>query len=111
MRNITSRRKSLDPRGGRFYRSDQVNFAKKGIPALFIGPGTRYVEPLDFDAEAYRREHYHQVSDEVNEYWDLAGAERDMRVLFRAALRTAHQGESPRWVEGNEFEAAWKELY
>ena len=80
MRNITSRRKSLDPRGGRFYRSDQVNFAKKGIPALFIGPGTRYVEPLDFDAEAYRREHYHQVSDEVNEYWDLAGAERDIQV-------------------------------
>ncbi len=100
-----------DPRAGRFYRSDQVNFAKKGIPALFIGPGTRYVEPLDFDTEVYRREHYHQVSDEVNEYWDLAGAERDMRVLFRAALRTAHQGERPRWVKGNEFEAAWEELY
>ena len=100
-----------NPAAGSFYRSDQVNFAKKGIPALFIKPGTSYVEPLSFDPEEYRTQHYHQVSDEVNQYWDLAGAERDMRILFRAALRTASQDERPRWVEGNEFEAAWRELY
>ena len=47
----------------------------------------------------------------MNEYWDLAGAERDMRILFRAALLTASHDEMPRWVEGNEFEAASKELY
>ncbi len=100
-----------DPGAGRFYRSDQVNFAKQGIPALFIGPGTHYVKPLSFDPEKYRTEHYHQVSDEVNDYWDLAGAERDMRILFRAAQLTAEKDESPRWVKGNEFEAAWNELY
>ena len=100
-----------NPAAGSFYRSDQVNFAKKGIPALFIKPGTSYVEPLSFDPEEYRTQHYHQVSDEVNEYWDLAGAERDMRILFWAALRTASQDEIPRWVEGNEFEAAWKALH
>ena len=100
-----------NPAAGSFYRSDQVNFAKKGIPALFIKPGTRYVEPLSFDPKQYHTEHYHQVSDEVNEYWNLAGAERDMRILFRAALLTASHDEMPRWVEGNEFEAASKELY
>ena len=100
-----------NPAAGSFYRSDQVNFAKKGIPALFIKPGTSYVEPLSFDPVEYHTRHYHQVSDEVNEYWDLSGAERDMRILFRAALRTASRDERPRWVEGNEFEAAWKELY
>ena len=100
-----------NPAAGSFYRSDQVNFAKKGIPALFIKPGTRYIETLSFDVEEYHTQHYHQVSDEVNEYWDLAGAERDMRILFRAALRTASHDEMPRWVEGNEFEAAWKALY
>ncbi len=100
-----------NPAAGSFYRSDQVNFAKKGIPALFIKPGTQYVEPLAFDPGQYHTEHYHQVSDEVNEYWNLAGAERDMRILFGAALRTANREEMPRWVEGNEFEVAWKELY
>ena len=100
-----------NPAAGSFYRSDQVNFAKKGIPALFIKPGTSYLEPLAFDPVEYHARHYHQVSDEVNEYWDLSGAERDMRILFRAALRTASRDERPRWVEGNEFEAAWKELY
>ena len=100
-----------NPSAGSFYRSDQVNFAKKGIPALFIKPGTSYIEPLAFDPEEYRTRHYHQVSDEVNEYWNLSGAERDMRILFRAALRTAGHNERPRWVEGNEFEAAWKALH
>lgn len=100
-----------DPSAGRFYRSDQINFAKKGIPSLFIGPGTNYIEPLSFDPDQYRREHYHQVSDEVNEYWNLKGAERDMRVLFRAALRTCNKNEMPRWVDGSEFELAWEDLY
>ncbi len=60
---------------------------------------------------SYRTRHYHQVSDEVNEYWDLSSAVRDMRILFGAALRTASHDEMPRWVEGNEFEAAWKALH
>jgi hypothetical protein len=34
-----------------------------------------------------------------------------MRVLFEAALRVANQDEQPRWAPGNEFEAAWQELY
>ncbi len=46
------------------------------------------MEALDFDAEVYRRKHYHQVSDEVNEYWDLAGAELDMLVRDRPPRRS-----------------------
>ncbi len=42
-----------DPNAGSFYRSDQVNFAKAGIPALFINPGEDYREPLGFDPEVY----------------------------------------------------------
>ena len=99
------------PRAGSFYRSDQVNFAKAGIPALFILPGGDYDPPLDFDVSAYRDNHYHQVSDEIGEEWNLAGAERDMKLLYEAALVVANAPEMPTWVPGNEFEDAWKQLH
>lgn len=100
-----------NPAAGSFYRSDQVSFAKAGIPALYLQAGRDYVDPLGFDPQAFRLQHYHQVSDEIHPEWDLAGVERDMRVLFEAALRVANQDEQPRWTPGHEFETAWKELY
>jgi Zn-dependent M28 family amino/carboxypeptidase len=100
-----------DPRAGFFYRSDQVSFAKAGIPALFVKPGVDYVTPPKVDPEEYLREHYHQVTDRINEAWDLEGAARDMRVLFRTALKVANDPEIPRWRPGNEFEAEWRKLH
>lgn len=112
-----ARERGLTPRGdpnpnaGSFYRSDQVSFAKAGVPALYLQAGTDYVRDLGFDPAAYKLERYHQVSDEVTEAWDLRGAERDMRVLFETALRVANADDPPRWFPGNEFEEEWRELY
>jgi Zn-dependent M28 family amino/carboxypeptidase len=100
-----------DPAAGSFYRSDQLSFAKAGIPALYLQAGRDYVEDLGFDPEAHRAERYHQVTDQITPEWDLTGLERDMRVLFEMALRVANADEQPRWNPGNEFESAWRELY
>jgi Zn-dependent M28 family amino/carboxypeptidase len=100
-----------NPNAGSFYRSDQVSFAKAGIPALYLQRGTDFVEPLGFDPDSFRLAHYHQVSDEIPPQWNLEGTARDVRILFEAALRVANADEQPRWVPGNEFEEEWKELY
>jgi Zn-dependent M28 family amino/carboxypeptidase len=100
-----------NPNAGSFYRSDQVNFAKMGIPALYLQAGTDYIEPLSFDPAAYEEAHYHQVSDELRSEWNTEGTARDIRILFAAALRVANADEQPRWVAGNEFEEEWKALY
>lgn len=100
-----------NPAAGSFYRSDQVSFAKAGIPALYLQAGRDYVEDLGFDPAAFRLEHYHQVSDRIHPEWDLTGLERDMRVLYEVALRVANDDDQPRWAPGNEFETAWRELY
>jgi Zn-dependent M28 family amino/carboxypeptidase len=100
-----------DPNAGSFYRSDQVNFAKLGIPALYLQAGDDYVDPLGFDPGAYEEAHYHQVSDELRGEWNTAGTARDMRILFLTALRVANADTQPRWMPGNEFEAKWKTLY
>jgi Zn-dependent M28 family amino/carboxypeptidase len=66
-----ARERGLTPRGdpnpnaGSFYRSDQVSFAKVGIPALYLQAGQDYVRELDFDPAAYKLERYHQVSDAI----------------------------------------------
>jgi Zn-dependent M28 family amino/carboxypeptidase len=100
-----------NPNAGSFYRSDQVNFAKMGIPALYLQAGTDYIEPLSFDPAAYEEAHYHQVSDELRPEWNTEGTARDIRILFATALRVANADEQPRWVPGNEFEEEWKTLY
>ena len=112
-----ARERGLEPKGdpnpnaGSFYRSDQVAFAKAGIPALYLQAGTDYVNDLGFDPAAYKLERYHQVSDEVTDAWDLRGAARDMRVLVETALRIADAPDQPRWTPGNEFEEEWRQLY
>ncbi len=100
-----------NPMAGSFYRSDQLSFAKAGIPALYLQAGRDYARDLGFDAAAVQLERYHQVSDEMTEEWDLTGLERDLRVFFEVALRVANADAQPRWFPGNEFESAWRELY
>lgn len=100
-----------NPNAGSFYRSDQVNFAKAGIPALYIQPGKDYLKELDFDPAEYRERHYHQPSDEVREEWDLAGLVRDLRLLYLTIMEVANADEMPRWNPGNEFEEEWRELH
>lgn len=100
-----------NPNAGSFYRSDQVNFAKIGVPALYIDPGTKYLAPPKAEPAQYHEEHYHQLVDEVNDVWDLSGCERDMHILFQTALKVANAAEMPRWAEGNEFEEEWKALH
>lgn len=101
----------LNPNAGKFYRSDQVNFAKAGIPALYLNPGNDYVKELGFDPKDFHKDHYHQLNDEINEKWDLSGCERDMRLVFRLSHQIADAPEMPRWNVGNEFETAWKALH
>jgi len=100
-----------NPAAGSFYRSDQVNFAKVGIPALYLQAGRDYVSDLGFDPVAHRLQHYHQVSDQVSPEWDLRGVARDLKVLLEVAIRVADAPEPPRWFPGNEFESAWRALY
>ena len=104
-------RGNLNPNAGSFYRSDQLRFAQKGIPAIYPGSGRKYINALEFDLQEYFETHYHTVADEVNEYWDLTGCERDMKIQFQTILNVANNQDIPRWTDGNEFEDEWKELY
>ena len=98
------------PDRGYFYRSDQFNFAKIGVPAIYLKPGVDFLEDFG-DAEVTPVEHYenvqyHQPSDEISDAWDFGGLVDDTLVGFWAGLQIANANDKPAWYPGDEFEAA-----
>lgn len=101
------------PDRGSFYRSDQFNFAKIGVPALYSKSGTDFVgKPAGWGAEQqenYTRVSYHQPSDEIHDSWNFDGMIEDAQLGFYVGLEVANADEMPSWVPGDEFEAARKQ--
>lgn len=96
------------PEQGIFYRSDHFNMAKVGIPAIFPNPGTVFVnkpEGWEEVIDSVSAANYHNVNDEINEYWDITGAVKDSRLFFKAGFRALNAGELQSWKPGDEFEA------
>lgn len=100
------------PDRGTFYRSDQFSFAKIGVPALYMKPGTDVIgRPEGWGREqilSYEAHDYHQPSDEIGPTWNFDGMVEDAQFGFFAALEIANAEQSPTWVQGDEFEAARK---
>lgn len=96
------------PDRGFFYRSDQFNFAKIGVPALYADCGNRFVgRPGEWgreQIELWEGRHYHQPSDEIDESWDFSGMVEDARWAFAAGWAVAEADELPAWNPGDEFE-------
>ncbi len=63
---------------GFFYRSDQLSFARAGIPGVWLSQGVVAKGPdkgaIQAKFDDYRRTKYHKVTDEIQPDWDLRGA-------------------------------------
>jgi Zn-dependent M28 family amino/carboxypeptidase len=98
------------PDRGLYYRSDQFNFAKVGVPAFYFKEGTDFIgRPPEWGTEQinlHTERDYHQASDELTPEWNFAGMVQDSRFGFYAGLILANDDEMPTWNPGNEFEAA-----
>ncbi|HXV39703.1 MAG TPA: M28 family metallopeptidase [Steroidobacteraceae bacterium] len=95
---------------GYFYRSDHFNFAKAGVPALYVKSGTDLRDQPPGTGlrlyDQYYAERYHKPNDEYQPSWDVSGSIEDLRLLFEVGARVANSATWPEWYEGNEFRAA-----
>ena len=91
------------PEQNLFDRSDNVNFARVGIPAPTFSTGF-----TSFDEEI--RKYYHQVTDNP-ETLDYAYIGKFLKAYTLAARRIANMDERPFWNPGDKYEAAGKKLY
>lgn len=91
------------PEQGLFDRSDNVSFARKGIPALSYSPGFKA-----FDQALMKN--YHQVSDEAATL-DYDYLYKYCEAFIRTARLIADHPDRPFWVSGDKYEKAGKSLY
>ena len=91
------------PEEGLYDRSDNVNFAKEGIPAPTFSLGF-----TAFDDEINK--YYHKAGDHVDSM-DLDYVTLYWKSFILAAQNIANAENQPMWVAGDKYEEAGKKLY
>ncbi len=95
------------PETGFFFRSDQFNFAKLGVPVLYARSGFNLV---DGGQEAgrkayadYTNNHYHKPSDNYDPNWDFRGVIEDIRAFYAVGKKLADETTFPQWKTDADF--------
>ena len=96
---------------GYYFRSDHFNFAKAGVPALYIDSGTDLVEggkaAGDAAGKDYTDNRYHKPGDQFDAAtWKLDGIVQDVDTAYAVGETLANGGQWPNWNAGNPFKAA-----
>ncbi|WP_395403202.1 M20/M25/M40 family metallo-hydrolase [Pseudoduganella sp. UC29_106] len=95
------------PELGNFYRADQLEFARVGVPVLYTKARSNYLgKPESYAREVvdrYTEHDYHKVTDDVRGDWDFSGGIQDIRLLFQVGLDVANGVARPVWKPASEF--------
>jgi len=96
---------------GYYFRSDHFNFAKAGVPALYIDSGIDLVEggkaAGQAAGKAYTEQRYHKPGDQYDTAtWKLDGIVQDLGTVYDVGETLANNGAWPNWYDGNPFKAA-----
>ncbi|MEM7103352.1 MAG: M28 family metallopeptidase [Bacteroidota bacterium] len=97
-----------EPEKGFFFRSDQFNFAKNGVPVLYAEGGYDHAEKgkeyaMEFK-KTYTSKRYHAPSDEFDETWNFAGMMQDAQLMSDIGWGLANSDAWPQWSEKSEFQ-------
>ncbi len=95
------------PGQGLFFRSDQLAFARGGVPAVFVNTGDVYRgRPAGYGQQvrdAYRADRYHQPTDELTDDLSFGGILQQTRVAFRLGYALAASDLAPQWRPSEAF--------
>ncbi len=98
----------LEPKEGRFVRSDQYSFVRAGIPALHIKYGSKTSLPnfnLLESVKKWREATYHKTADNFvggTFYW--SAGRKYVQLNFLIGYLVAQNPERPTWKKGDFFE-------
>lgn len=90
-----------------FNRSDQMAFAKAGIPSILVVDAPEY-KNIDRAAGLkihldYMKNRYHTPFDDLNQTIDYAAAKKHASILFEFCRTIADSEKAPKWNEGSPF--------
>jgi Zn-dependent M28 family amino/carboxypeptidase len=99
------------PEQGIFTRSDHYMFVKQGVPSIYLATGNTSFNKTE-DATKIRtdflKNHYHQVSDDLNLPINYDAAARFVQMNFQLALDVANSPVRPAWNKGDFFGDTFK---
>lgn len=92
-----------EPEQNRFVRSDQYSFIRQGIPALAFKVGYTVGTPEEKTWQAWVRDHYHKLSDDITQPVNFATAAAFNELYADLALRVANRATRPAWRANSFF--------
>jgi len=95
------------PEKGFFFRSDQLNFARLGVPVLYARSGLNLVDGGEEAGRKlyadYTANRYHKPTDEYDPNWDLRGVIDDVKAFYAVGKRLADETTFPQWKPDADF--------
>jgi Zn-dependent M28 family amino/carboxypeptidase len=95
------------PEKGFFFRSDQLNFARLGVPVLYARSGLELVDDGEEAGRAawadYTANRYHKPADEYDANWDYRGVVQDLDAFYAVGRKLADETVFPDWKVGADF--------
>jgi Zn-dependent M28 family amino/carboxypeptidase len=95
------------PEKGFFFRSDQLNFARLGVPVLYARSGLNLVDGgEDAGRKAYAdytANRYHKPADEYDPAWDFRGVIQDLEAFHAVGQKLAGETTFPEWKPEADF--------
>jgi Zn-dependent M28 family amino/carboxypeptidase len=82
---------------GSYYRGDQLEFARAGVPTIYLRSSASKLL-------SYTAHQFHTVNDVVQPNWNTSGAVDDIALLFQAGYQAAQAKDAPKWKDGAEFQ-------
>src|SRR5215472_5959273 len=103
------------PEAGHYYRSDHFSLARVGIPSFSISEGMKFQGHDEAwgeqQADDYVKKRYHQPTDVYRDDWNFKGLAEMAAFGYELGLKAATQLAPIKWVPGDEFEHARKEIW
>lgn len=93
------------PESDSFFRSDHLNFAKAGVPVLYVRGSNRNTATSTDPAWNAFGERYHKPADKFDPDWDMRGVVQDLQLAYEVGAKLAGEHAWPEYVAGSEFRA------
>lgn len=94
----------MNPEAGSYFRSDHFNFAKVGVPAVYISAGNEHMtQPKEYMQEVsgkWVRENYHKVTDNFDPAnWNFEGMMEQLQFIYNISKHLIDGTTFPQWNE------------
>ncbi len=96
------------PEAGSYFRSDHFNFAKVGVPAVYIGAGDEHMtQPKEYMQKVsseWIRENYHKVTDNYEPgKWNTEGMMEQLQLVYNIGSHLVDGSTFPNWNENTPY--------